>query len=221
MQRFGYFVAVLMSLRTIAMLGRLCVIMILTTLAASFCYFVFWEIVTLRGKAICHILIDTASLFRDWLNKTTVRNTMWVKNCWKRKNIVAVNLKAGRFYDIDSPVIISSVSKAVDLLNWKLLKVKLSDLLMTTESVMSKRPVLRFCWDFTFFRKTTVNFINYKKRYLKVTPDWNIYVNTIQLSMFRSIFLLFCFVSLFLAPTGILFSSSLLYHGGAFSIFSI
>ena len=53
---------------------------------------------------------------------------------WKHKT--TVNLATGRFDNIYSAVIISSVSKAVQ-------KWQLSLLMMTAESMLSKCPVLR------------------------------------------------------------------------------
>ena len=65
----------------------------------------------------------------------------------RRKNKAAVNLKTGRFDNINSAVIISSVCKAVQNCKMNLLQfcTALHTLLMmTAEFMLSKRPVLRF-----------------------------------------------------------------------------
>ena len=64
-----------------------------------------------------------------------------------RKNKAAVNLKTGRFDNINSAVIISSVCKAVQ--NCKFCTAQFCTalhtlLMMTAEFMLSKRPVLRF-----------------------------------------------------------------------------
>ena len=61
------------------------------------------------------------------------------RNNLSRKNRVTVNLKIGRFDNINSAVIFSSVSKG---------NAKLKESTVTAEPMLSKRPVLRFLWGF-------------------------------------------------------------------------
>ena len=69
---------------------------------------------------------------------------MWEANRLRRKNKVTMTLKTGRFDDIDSAVIISSVSTAVQsFVVERLCTAVLTLLVMTAESMASKRQVLR------------------------------------------------------------------------------
>ena len=79
----------------------------------------------------------------------------------RRKNKAIVNLKAGRFDNVDSTVIISSVSKAKqncklqgDTIAFSFFTALLTLLMMTAESMLSKHSVLRITVALFFLLKT-------------------------------------------------------------------
>ena len=72
-----------------------------------------------------------------YVSKT--QNKTLTETCLRRKNKGTVNFKTGRFDNIDSTVIISSVSKAVQKASAALLTL----LITAAESMLSKRPVLK------------------------------------------------------------------------------
>ena len=78
--------------------------------------------------------------YNQKLLKTLEQNKYGKKIAQGKKTKPTVNLKAGRFDTIDSGVVDSIVRKAIQ--DWKV-KTLFTLLMITVESTLSKRPVLR------------------------------------------------------------------------------